>query len=391
MSLWCLGDAASPQRIGTLSLQDQRRKVALSYDPAWIASPLGFALSEDLPLQPGLHMPDIRDTAAGAVDDARPDQWGERVIRLIERPVRLSLLEYLYFAGDERFGALGVSLHAEKYVPAPTAAMPTFEGLAAMHQAVQRIMAGEAVTEHQRRLLQPGVSMGGARPKSLMQIDGVSWVVKFSEGSELDSPLIEHASMQLARACGIHTAETLALPLPQGHAVAIKRFDRQGERRLHVVSAHVALRAAGEAMGYPELAQLIRRLGHPDQVRAQQQELFRRMVFNILIDNTDDHEKNHALVRGADGFYALSPAFDVLPAAQGLGYQQMRVGAMGHESSLANALSEARAFGLTDAVARQTVAEMTRQVAQWQSVFKGLNVCDADIDLLAQYVGGHKS
>jgi serine/threonine-protein kinase HipA len=391
MSLWCLGDAASPQRIGTLSLQDQRRKVALSYDPAWIASPLGFALSEDLPLQPGLHMPYIRDTAAGAVDDARPDQWGERVIRLIERPVRLSLLEYLYFAGDERFGALGVSLHAEKYVPAPTAAMPTFEGLAAMHQAVQRIMAGEAVTEHQRRLLQPGVSMGGARPKSLMQIDGVSCVVKFSEGSELDSPLIEHASMQLARACGIHTAETLALPLPQGHAVAIKRFDRQGEKRLHVVSAHVALRAAGEAMGYPELAQLIRRLGRPDQVRAQQQELFRRMVFNILIDNTDDHEKNHALVRGADGFYALSPAFDVLPAAQGLGYQQMRVGAMGHESSMVNALSEARAFGLTDAVARQTVAEMTRQVAQWQSVFKGLNVCDADIDLLAQYVGGHKS
>jgi serine/threonine-protein kinase HipA len=388
MSLWWLTDAKSPQRIGTLSLQDQRRKVALSYDPAWIASPLGFALSEDLPLQPGLHMPDIRDTAAGAVDDARPDQWGERVIRLIERPVRLSLLEYLYFAGDERFGALGVSLHAEKYVPAPTAAMPTFEGLAAMHQAVQRIMAGEAVTEHQRRLLQPGVSMGGARPKSLMQIDGVSWVVKFSEGSELDSPLIEHASMQLARACGIHTAETLALPLPQGHAVAIKRFDRQGDQRLHVLSAHVALRAAGEAMGYPELAQLIRRLGHPEQVRAQQQELFRRMVFNILIDNTDDHEKNHALVRGDDGFYALSPAFDVLPSAQGLGYQQMRVGAQGHETSIANALSEARAFGLSDAQARQTVSEIATQVAQWKTVFKHLHVRDADMDLLAQYLDG---
>ena len=391
MSLWWLGDAASPQRIGTLSLQDQRRKVALSYEPEWMASPQGFALSEDLPLQRGLYIPAERDTAAGAVDDARPDQWGERVIRLIERPARLSLLEYLYFAGDDRFGALGVSLKADAYVPAITAALPTFAGLGEMHQAVRRVMAGDAVNEQQRRLLQPGVSMGGARPKSLMQIDGASWVVKFSEGGELDSPLIEHASMQLARLCGIHTAETLALPLPQGHAVAIKRFDREGDKRLHVVSAHVALRAAGEAMGYPELAQLIRRLGHPDQVRAQQQELFRRMVFNILIDNTDDHEKNHALVRGADGFYALSPAFDVLPAAQGLGYQQMRVGAMGHESSLANALSEACAFGLTDAVARQTVAEMTRQVAQWQSVFKGLNVCDADIDLLAQYVGGHKS
>ena len=388
MSLWWLADVQAPKRIGTLSLQDQRRKVALSYDPAWITSAQGFALSEDLPLQAGLMLPAERDTAVGAVDDARPDQWGERVIRLIERPARLSLLEYLYFAGDDRFGSLGVSLLAETYVPALTAAMPTFDGLADMHQAVQRVMEGDAINEQHRRLLQPGVSMGGARPKSLMKIDGASWVIKFSEGGELDSPLIEHASMQLARRCGIQTADTLALPLPQGHAVAVKRFDREGVRRLHVLSAHVALRAAGEAMGYPELAQLIRRLGHPDQVRAQQQELFRRMVFNVLIDNTDDHEKNHALVRGEDGYYALSPAFDVLPAAQGLGYQQMRVGALGHESSIANALSEARAFGLTDLQARQVALAISEQLSEWKAVFKNLNVRDADIDLLAQYLDG---
>ena len=388
MSLWWLGGVLDPVRIGTLSLQDQRRKVGLTYDPTWLSSPQGFALSEDLPLRLGLMLPTERDTAAGAVEDARPDQWGERVIRLIERPARLSLLEYLYFAGDDRFGALGVSLQAQTYVPAATAAMPTFDGLADMHQAVQCVMAGDAVSEQQRRLLQPGVSMGGAWPKSLMQIDGVSWVVKFSEGGDLDSPLIEHASMQLARRCGIQTADTLALPLPQGHAVAVRRFDREGAQRLHVQSACVALRAAGEVLGYPELAQLIRRLGRPEQVRAQQQELFRRMVFNILIDNTDDHEKNHALVRGADGFYELSPAFDVLPAAQGLGYQQMRVGALGHEASLTNALSQARAFGLTDAQAQQIVAEIACQVARWKAVFKGLNVRDQDIDLLAQYLDG---
>jgi serine/threonine-protein kinase HipA len=388
MSLWWLGHPAVPQLMGTLSLQDNRRKVALAYDAAWIASPQGFALSEDLPLQAGLMLPTECDTAAGAVDDARPDQWGERVIRLIERPARLSLLEYLYFAGDDRLGALGVSLQMDAYVPAPSAALPVFDGLTDMHQAVQRVMAGEAPSEQQRRLLQPGVSMGGARPKSLMQIDGQSWVIKFSEGGELDSPLIEHASMQLARRCGIHAADTLALSLPQGHAVAVRRFDRVGSQRLHVQSAHVALRAAGEAMGYPELAQLIRRLGRPEQVRAQQQELFRRMVFNILIDNTDDHEKNHALVRGADGFYELSPAFDVLPAGQGLGYQQMRVGTQGHEASMANALSEARAFGLTDAQARQTVADITSQVAQWKVVFKSLKVRDVDIELLAQYLDG---
>jgi serine/threonine-protein kinase HipA len=266
--------------------------------------------------------------------------------------------------------------------------MASFDGLDDMHRAVQRVMAGEAVTEQQRRLLQPGVSMGGARPKSLMHMDRHAWVVKFSDGGELDAPLIEHASMQLARRCGIHAAETRALPVPGGHAVAVKRFDRAGARRVHVLSAHVALRAAGEPMGYPELAQLLRRLGRPEQVRAQQQELFRRMVFNILIDNTDDHEKNHALVRGADGFYELSVAYDVLPAAQGLGYQQMRVGQQGHEASLTNALSEARAFGLSAATASSMAAQVAQQVAQWKPVFQGAGVCAADIALLAQYLDG---
>jgi serine/threonine-protein kinase HipA len=388
MSLWWLADPLAPQRIGTLSLQDQRRKVALSYDLAWMASPHAFALSEDLPLQTGLKMPAERDTAVGAVDDARPDQWGERVIRLIERPTRLSLLEYLYWAGDDRFGALGVSLNAESYVPAPTAAMSTFEGLIELHHAVQRVMRGEVINEQQRRLLQPGVSMGGARPKSLMKMDGASWVVKFAETGEMDTPLIEYACMQMALRCGINTAETQLLTLPKGHALAVKRFDRIGQRRLHVLSARVALHAAGEGMGYPELSQILRRLGHPDRVRAQQQELFRRMVFNILIDNTDDHEKNHALIRGNDGFYDLSPAFDVVASVQGLGYQQMRVGAKGHEASMANALSEARAFGLTGALARQTVIEIAGQVAQWKTVFTDLNVRDADIELLAQYLDG---
>ncbi len=161
MSLWWLANPTVPVRIGTVSLQDQRRKVALNYDNTWISSLPGFSLSEDLPLQAGWLLPTERDTAAGAVDDARPDQWGERVIRLIERPARLSLLEYLYFAGDDRFGALGVSLQTDVYVPAASAAMPSFDSLADMYQAVQRVMAGEAVNEQQRRLLQPGVTMGG--------------------------------------------------------------------------------------------------------------------------------------------------------------------------------------------------------------------------------------
>ena len=105
-----------------------------------------------------------------------------------------------------------------------------------------------------------------------------------------------------------------------------------------MISANTVLRAAGLPLGYPELAQSLRRIARAQAIRGHQQELFRRMVFNILIDNTDDHEKNHAFVRADDGYYDLSPAYDVVPSVQGLGQQQLRVGKRQGESSLENAL-----------------------------------------------------
>ena len=170
--------------------------------------------------------------------------------------------------------------------------------------------------------------MGGARPKALVNIGGEQWVIKFADGDPADTPLIEHAAMTLAQQAAIRVAETLPVRLIHGHAVAIKRFDRAGGRRLHCLSARVALQAAAEGFGYPELAQLLRRRGvvDGDVYIAQMRELFRRMVFNILIDNTDDHEKNHALLVTDAQQYELSPAYDVLPSGQALGFQQMRVG-----------------------------------------------------------------
>ena len=105
--LWWLGAPAQPRLVGELRLVSGGRAVALQYGADWLAS--GFPLSEDLPLTPGLFVPAGKDTAAGAVDDARPDRWGERVIRKFEPSPRLSILEYLLFAGDDRYGALGVS------------------------------------------------------------------------------------------------------------------------------------------------------------------------------------------------------------------------------------------------------------------------------------------
>lgn len=177
----------------------------------------------------------------------------------------------------------------------------------------------------------------------------------------------------------------MAVRLTVGHAVAIKRFDRTSEHRHHCISAAVALRAAGEQFGYPELAQLLRRKGIVQGSRyvEDMHELFRRMVFNILMDNTDDHEKNHALIRHPREQYELAPAFDVLPSGQALGFQQMRVGEQAGDSTIANALSMAALFGLkTDEAVREARA-VAAVVDGWKEHFAACGVTQEDIEYYA--------
>jgi len=244
------------------------------------------------------------------------------------------------------------------------------------------------VPDRERRLLAPGVTMGGARPKALLEIDAEQWVVKFSDGDATDAPLVEHAAMTLASQAGIRVAETMPVRLTGGHAVALKRFDRKRAGRVHCLTAHVALRAAQERFGYPELAQLLRRRGVTagDRYVADMQELFRRMVFNILIDNTDDHEKNHAVLVTDAQQYALAPAYDVLPSGQALGFQQMRVGELEADSTLANALSMAQLFDLDEKQAVAQVRRVARVVAGWRQHFASCGVTPRDIELLAEQI-----
>ncbi len=395
LHLWWLADPAAPRRVGTLRLVRragvQPGGVSLEYLAEWIAT--GRALSEDLPLQAGEFLPAEADAAAGAVDDARPDRWGERVIRLIDRPARLSTLEYLYFAGDERFGALGVSSSDAQYLPRLHGPMPVLSDVQAVHDLVRQLEAGQPVVDERlRRLVSPGATLGGAHPKAQVFIDGHAWVLKFAdEGDPLDSPLIEHATMTLAARAGIEVCETRPLRIAHGHALAIRRFDRVGAlpgqpahrgARLHALSAHVALRAAGRAYGYPELALLLRRRAEAQTFAAQGAQLFRRMVFNILIDNTDDHEKNHAILVDERQHYRLSPAYDVLPSGQALGYQQMRVGTEGADATLKNALSECRSFALKPESALAICREVAAVVGTWRAHFQAAGVSAGNVELL---------
>jgi serine/threonine-protein kinase HipA len=384
--LWLLIDPSKPLPVAELHLVRSTQGVSLRYVESWLRE--GFPLSEDLPLIAQEFLPTERGTAAGAVDDARPDRWGERVIRFIDKPKRLSLLEYLYFAGDDRFGGLGVSTSPTEYLPRRLGPLPMLADADEIQELIRKVQNNETVPQAQERLISPGATMGGARPKALVNIGGEQWVIKFSDGEPADTPLIEHSAMTLARTASIRVAETMPVRLTDGHAVAIRRFDRVGSRRLHSLSAKVALQAAAEGFGYPELAQLLRRKGvvAGDLYTAHMRELFRRMVFNILIDNTDDHEKNHAVIMTDAQQYELSPAYDVLPSGQALGFQQMRVGDQEADATMDNALSMSRMFSLTKDEAVSEMRRVVQVVDGWKDHFAQCGVTGADIDLYAQHI-----
>lgn len=385
--VWALVDPSHPTLVGEVKLSALVSDCAtFAYAPPW----WNFPLSEDLPIIAGQEFSaGLRGSAPGAIDDARPDRWGERIIRHMDRPARLSILEMLLFAGDDRFGALGISISPEHYIPRTLGPYAQLSDLGALTRAIEYVQSQAPVTPEMTRLVQPGVTLGGAHPKALLQTDNGPCVIKFSElGDPVDTPLIEHATMTLAATAGINVASTGALALPQRHgkarhALTIQRFDRVGAYRLHCLSAKTVLAAAGLRESYSALATVLLRLGHPDRQNAMREELFKRMVFNILMDNTDDHERNHCLRLGFDGYYELTPAFDVVPTLQNLGYQSLSVGARGAESTLENALSELSEFGIKRPRALALIQQLARAVDQWPRHFAQHGVCPADMALLS--------
>ena len=298
--LWALINPAQPVLVGELRLSPLVADGAtFAYAPGW----WHFPLSEDLPLLSGHRFTaGERGSAPGAIDDARPDRWGERIIRHIDRPARLSILEMLLFAGDDRFGALGVSIAAEAYVPRALGPYPQLRDLATLSTAIDELQAHAPIPPQWQRLLQPGVTLGGAQPKALLQTEPGPCLVKFSELDDpVDTPLIEHATMTLAAQAGIQVAATGVLPLPARH----------GKAR-----------------------------------------------------------------------HALTPAYDVVPTLQNLGYQSLAVGSAGAESSLDNALTELSEFGIARPRAIALIQQVARTVDQWATHFVQQGVCPADMEQL---------
>ena len=328
----------------------------------------------------------------GALRDATPDAWGRRVIenRLRAPPNSLAESVYLEHAGPHRAGALDVRASLDSEPPASV--LPGSTDLDYLLDTAARIEDGEPVPAHLAALFSGGPSVGGARPKSVVVHDGRQWIAKFpSRDDHFDVPLIEYATLELARAAGLDVPPTQLHALPgRRHVMLIERFDRVptpgGLGRRHMVSALTLLglpESASPDASYAQIGQAIAQWGAGGHVASDNAELFARLAFNILVSNDDDHLRNHAfLYDAANAGWRLSPLYDVVPKPQIATerYLHLGVGPQGRLARLDNACDGAGQFGLTREAAAAIVDRVVATVRTWRDVFEAAGATPRECD-----------
>ena len=327
------------------------------------------------PLLPGLSMP-------GCIRDASPDAWGRRVI--INRTmglagdaaaaVELDELTYLLESGSDRIGALDFQASATAYVPRVGQSAP----LATLLEAAELVERGVPLSSELERALRHGSSLGGARPKAMIEDGDTKYIAKFSASNDLYSVVkAEFIAMRLAAACGLRVAPVRLESALGKDVLLIERFDREhtkaGWRRRAMLSA-LTLLELDEMMArhasYEALAEIVRhRFDAPHETL---RELFGRLVFNILCGNNDDHARNHAAFWDGKQL-SLTPAYDICPQARtgNVASQAMLIHGAAHQSQLATCLAAAETFLLT---ASEALAIMRAQIAVIRHDFD--RVCD---------------
>jgi serine/threonine-protein kinase HipA len=327
----------------------------------------------------------------GALRDASPDYWGRLIIERAAGKAKLDEIDYLIQSADDRAGALGFG-HNEK-PPAPKRDFNQTLDLKKLQETAlallkddKKLKGPEAVQVQKLMLL--GTSMGGMRPKAVVEDSKGLWIAKFNKPDDRwNSARVEHAMLMLARACGIDTAESRVVKVADRDVLLVKRFDREkakkGYTRARMVSGLTLLRAEDTAddrgkWSYPALAEELRRVCADP--KAAGQELFRRMAFNALISNTDDHPRNHAIIaRGAK--WQLSPAYDLTPTpATGLERDlAMTVGDLGRRATAANLITQSARFLVPRDEAQKIVEGMQAKVrAEWYGIARAAKVTVKD-------------
>jgi serine/threonine-protein kinase HipA len=329
----------------------------------------------------------------GAVRDAAPDAWGRRVIehKLHRDPTDFEEVEYLLHGPQDGAGYLSFGLKLEP--PAPRRPYNRTHQLKDLIAAAEAVEDGRQVPEYLLEQLEPGTSMGGARPKATVEHEDRLWLAKFPERTDrMNLQRIEFATLDLARRCGINTCRSRLERVGRRDVLMLERFDRQrsgaGYLRPGFVSALTVLDAEDGYFGrdswsYPKLADQLRRWS----MRPKQDciELYRRMVFNAAVTNNDDHPRNHALLRHEDG-WRLSPGYDMVPAPlTSLEHRDLAltVGAHGRTASVFNLLSQSGRFGLSADEARAEIDSIIAIVKNWRRRFAACGVTKGDVEYIA--------
>jgi serine/threonine-protein kinase HipA len=391
--------AQGVRRVGTLRRIPRRggESVVFEYHPDWLADPARFSLEPALAVGPGPFVPAAGQSFFGSIGDSAPDTWGRRLMQRAERrraelakrpPKTLAEADYLLGVSDvSRLGALRFREAGQDDFQAPTAAgVPGLIDLGRLLGVTERILRDEETDEDLQLIFAPGSSLGGARPKaSVIDQHGALAIAKFpKETDDYSVERWEAIALDLAAAAGIRTSQHELLDVAGRAVLLSRRFDRDGERRIPFLSAMSMMGLKDGAHGsYPELVDVLTQNGV--EARADAAELYRRMVFNVLVSNVDDHLRNHGFLwRGAGG-WTLSPAYDVNPTPTDLKPRILTttIDVDDGACSLELVLSVAEFFGLGLADAKAIIRPVGKVVSGWRDAAQARGAKQGEIRRMA--------
>jgi serine/threonine-protein kinase HipA len=322
----------------------------------------------------------------GVFEDSLPDDWGRK---LMIRRYKLGrgeqrVPQLLRLLGSQGLGALSYTEKDQPKLDTTAIHCRHLQELASLAVKFEQFPAAVADDEFSL-LFQAGSSPGGARPKVIVRDEDGSYLAKFaSTRDRVDVVGLEAAAMKLSRRAGIETAEVRLFALGRGKCLLVKRFDiTEGGGRNHMISMQSLLKADGYySAAYRDLADIIRRISaYPGQ---DLHKLYRQMIFNAMIGNTDDHLKNFMMLHDDDG-WKLSPAFDLLP---NIGFNRehvLRIGTDTRPPDYETIMNEAKYFGLKrQKQAREVVMEIHQAVTGWRKVFAECSVPVKDINSIGK-------
>src|SRR3984957_3744311 len=391
----------APHLMGRLWARVRKNKesATFEYDPAWLQHPARFSLEPALQLGPGpFHTP--ADTSMfGAIGDSAPDRWGRALMRRMERkraeregggpPRTLQEIDYLLLVDDEaRQGELrfaeregGPFLRGEglKRIP-PLVELPK------LLAAAEHVMEDKDTEEDLRLLFAPGSSLGGARPKgSVIEKDGHLAIAKFPRrDDEINTVVWEAVALTLAKKAGITVPDARVETVAGKPVLLLRRFDRDGNTRIPFLSAMSMLASKdNETRSYMEIVDALRQ--HGAAPKADMGALWRRLVFNILISNTDDHLRNHGFLYGGPDGWRLSPAYDLNPVPTDIKPRILST-AINEEDTTASlpvAIGVAGYFELNTDKARTTAGQVGKAVSKWRDEAARHGLTKPEIDRMA--------